>query len=91
MKYSEERISHLAHKIHDKLYLDEDVDYTDDDKSLALIKKVMTEFFSLEDKIDTLVCQKIQSLKKQVVPHSREWEILYDKYFNDELAKRRGY
>lgn len=89
MKYSEDRISHLSHKIHDKIYLNEDVDFTDEDKALAVIKKVMTEFFSLEDQIDTLVTAKIQTLKRNVIPGTSEWEIMYNKYFEEELRKHK--
>lgn len=87
MKYSEDRIGALALKIHDRLYLDEDVDYTDEDVALACIKKTMTQFFALEDKIDDTVREKINTLKRNVVPHSAEWEILYSKYFEEELKK----
>ncbi len=89
MRYSDERIQKLALKIHDRLYLDEDVNYTDEVKSLALIKKVMLQYFTLEDKIDTVVREKIQTLKRGVIPHSREWEILYSKYFEEEMQKHR--
>lgn len=90
MNYSEDRIKNLALKIHDRLYLDEDVDYTDEDEALACIKKTMIGFFTLEDKIDDFVRQKIQSLKKNVSPGSPEWEILYRKYFEEELGKKHG-
>jgi len=89
MKYSEDRIKSLALKIHDRLYLDEDVDYTDEDKALAQIKKVMLEFFSLEDKIDDIVRHKIATLKKNVVQGTPEFDILYQKYFEEEMRKHK--
>lgn len=89
MKYSEDRIKVLALKIHDKLYLDEAVDYTDDDEALAAIKKVMNKFFQLEDDIDEMVKNKILSLQRQVIPGSDEWKILYRKYFEEEMRKHK--
>lgn len=89
MKYSEDRIGALSLKIHDRLYLDEDVDYTDEDAALASIRKVMAQFFALEDKIDDIVREKISTLKRNVVPHSTEWQIMYNKYFEEELKKHR--
>ncbi len=44
----------------------------------------------MEDLIDELVRKKIQSLSRPVPPGSREWEILYRKYFEQELKKQRG-
>jgi len=89
MKYSEDRIKTLALKIHDKLYLNEDVDYTDDDLALAEIKKVMLKFFQLEDDIDDRVKNKILSLKKQIIPGSDEWNILYRKWVEEEMRKHK--
>lgn len=87
MKYSEDRIKTLALKIHDRLYLDEDADYTDEEKALAAIKEVMFKFFKIEDQIDDRVRRKILSLKRQVIPGSDEWNILYQKYFEEEMRK----
>lgn len=89
MKYSEERIKNLAFKIHDQLYMNEDVDYTDDEKALAFIKKIMIDFFSLEDKTDTIVTNKVLSLKKGIAQGSPEWYIMYQKYFEEEMAKHK--
>lgn len=89
MRYSQDRINHLAHKIHDRLYLDEDVDYTDEDRALDAIKKVMLDFLQLEDKIDQIVQNKILTLKRNVIPGSREWNILYLKYFEEELRRQK--
>jgi hypothetical protein len=89
MKFSEDRIKKIALQIHDRLYLDNDVDYNNEDEALRAIKKVMLNFFQLEDKIDTLVTQKIYSLKKGVTPGTNEWDILYNKYFEEELVKHK--
>jgi len=89
MKFSEERIGKIALKIHDRLYLDNDVDYTDEDAALAEIKRSMTGFFHVEDLIDESVTKKILSLKKGVSPGSSEWNILYNKYFEEEMAKHK--
>jgi len=87
MKYSEDRIKTLAKSIHDRLYLDEDVNYKDEDKSLNLIKKTMLAYFQMEDKIDEIVKAKIETLKKRIIPGTDEWNILYRKYFEEEMRK----
>ena len=43
----------------------------------------------IEDEIDTFVRQKIAKLSRRVPEGSREWEILYRKYFEEETAKRK--
>jgi hypothetical protein len=41
----------------------------------------------LYEQLDRKAIEKIQSQKKAVEEGSREWEILYRKYYNEELAK----
>jgi hypothetical protein len=88
MRLTEERISHISHLIHDRLYLDEMVDYIDEDEALKLIKKAFTDFLSLEDQIDEVVRAKILSLKRGVVEGSPEWDVMYRKYFEEEAHKK---
>lgn len=88
MRLSEDRISHISHQIHDRLYLDELVDYVDEDEALKVIKKVFTEFLVMEDQIDNQVRLKISTLKKGIMEGSPEWEVLYRKYFAEEMHKK---
>jgi hypothetical protein len=50
---------------------------------------VLHGFFQREDQIDDIVRQKIDSLSRRVPPGSREWDILYRKYFEEEARKQR--
>lgn len=87
-KFSDDRISHLAHLVHDGLYNDELVDYPDDDKALREIKRTLIEYFKVEEEADRLAREKIESLKRGVAEGSREWEVLYRKYLEEELERR---
>jgi hypothetical protein len=89
MRLSDERISHISHLIWDGLYNDDLVDYTNDDDALNLIKKTLSEYLQTDDLIDSEVRRKITSLKKGVAESSREWEILYKKYYEEEAQKRK--
>ena len=42
---------------------------------------------NLYDLIDKRAIEKIGSQKKAIKEGSREWEILYRKYYNDEITK----
>ena len=90
MKYSEDRIKNIALQIHDRLYLDNDVDYTDEDEALKVIKDTLLHYFQLEDQLDDIVTKKILSLKRGVTPGSAEWDIMYQKYFEEEMQKMLG-
>ncbi len=84
---SDGRISHLAHQIMDRLRKEQLVDFSNDSILLKEIKEVFSEFGDIEDRIDQLVRKKIQSLSRTIPPGSREWEILYRKYFAQEQKK----
>lgn len=88
MKFSDDRISHIAHLIHDRLYQDLLLDYTDEDKALREIKRTLIEYLKVEEEADEAARQKVATLKRQVAEGSREWEVLYRKYFEEELTKR---
>lgn len=89
MKYSEDRIKNLAYNIHDKLYMNNEVDYPDDEKALAHIKDIMLKYFAIEDHVDAAVRTRISSLKREVPIGSSEWNILYEKYTEEELKKTK--
>jgi hypothetical protein len=55
--------------------------------ALAESKRVLTEYFQRDDKIDELVRRKIASLSRRVVPGSAEWDVLYRRYFEEEARK----
>lgn len=90
MKLSEARLSHLAHALL-KAASDGDVACPRNTRLfLNEVKRVLTAGRSAsDDQIDVIVRRKIDSLSRNVVPGSREWEILYRQYSEEEQRKRR--
>ena len=86
---SENRISHLAHLILNGLRKESFANFPNEGRALADTKQVLQEFFQSEDHIDDVVREKIMSLSRQVPPGSREWDVLYRKYFEEEMRKHR--
>jgi hypothetical protein len=89
MLISEDRVSHLAHKILDKLWRDDLADFSDETRALAAIKGSITAFFAVAEEIDQAVRSKLASYAQAKVPGSREWEILYQKFYREEMTKRK--
>ena len=87
MLFSEDRIYHIAHLITDCIWKDDLVDYKNEDKAVREARKVLVEYFSKDDRADEAVRKRIQSLKKGVYEGSREWDILYKKYYEEEMKK----
>ncbi len=88
-RLSESRISHLAHLILDGVRKDNLATFANDRHALAATKETLHDFFQSEDRIDDVVRQKIQSLSRRVPPGSREWDVLYRKYFEEESRKQK--
>ncbi len=88
MRLSDDRISHIAHLIADGIWKDDLVDFSDDLRVLNEIKGTILKYLRVEDEADTAAREKIRSLSRDVPEGSREWDILYRKYFEEELSKK---
>ncbi len=73
----------------DGLRKDKLAEFPNEGRSLAETKQVLQDFFQREDRIDEIVRQKIASLSRPVPQGSRDWDILYRKYFEEESRKQR--
>jgi hypothetical protein len=89
MFVSEDRISHLSHMIIDKLWRDDLADFPDEARALNAIKVSIAAYFALSEEVDQAVRQKLASYSQAKVPGSREWDILYQKFYREELDKRK--
>ena len=87
IRLSENRISHLAHLIVDGLWKENLADFSNQRLALAETKRVLHELFEHEDHVDERVRRKIMSLSRNVPPGSREWDVLYRKYLEEETRK----
>lgn len=88
MILSEERQSHWAKLITDKVWGDDIVDFTDDDEALKAAKKAIVMFVKEDMEIDTKAREKVASLKRNVMEGTTEWDIMYKKYYEEEKNRR---
>ncbi|MQY61081.1 DUF507 family protein [bacterium] len=87
-RLSREKINVLARQILDFLFEYDEVDFLLEPNEIRLsVVKTLEEELQLYDLIDKKAIEKIQSQKKAIEEGSREWEILYRKYYNDEISK----
>jgi hypothetical protein len=88
-RLSDDRISHLAHLVLDGLRHAKLAQFPNEGRALTETKQLLREFFQRDDPIDEAVRRKIASLSRQVPPGSREWDVLYRKYFEEETRRQR--
>ena len=89
-RLSDSRISHLAHLIIDGLWKEDLADFPNEARALGETKSLLAEFFNRDDRLDEIVRQKIHSLSRPIPPGSREWDILYRKYLEEEIKKQKN-
>ena len=88
MSFNEDRLRHIAHLIIDDLKKKKMVEITDNSSVLNDLKRVLFAHFKMEDEIDDFVRKKIRSYSRMIAEGSREWDIMYDKLFEEEKSKR---
>ncbi len=89
MHISEDRISSVAHKILEKLWRDDLADFPDEPRALSAVKDSIAGFFAVAEEVDEAVRKKLSSYAQAKVPGSRDYEILYQKFYQEEMAKRK--
>ncbi len=88
MILSEERQSHLAHLVVDGIWEDDLVEYTDEDNAIRIAKRAVVQWVKDEANTDLVVREKVASLKRNVLEGTPEWDIMYSKYYEEEMKKR---
>ncbi len=90
MKLSREKVLHISHLILAHLEKDDGVEYFDDLQQIrqTIVKLIMDEMRS-DEVIDALVRRKIESQKRTIVEGSDEWDVLYRKYYEEEVSRHR--
>ncbi len=88
MRISREKINKLAHAVADTLADMDSVDFVEDRNSIRLeARRLLENLMAQEAKIDAAARQKIESQRKTILEGSQEWDILYRKYYNEEVKK----
>lgn len=87
---SEDRKTHFAHLIVDGIWNDDLVDYSDEDEAIRVAKRAVVKFVAEFAQIDGKVRNSIETLKRNVPEGSPEWDVLYNKYFEEELKRHGG-
>jgi len=90
LKLSREKILRLSHLILAHLDQDDAVEYFADPQEVrGDIVRLISEEMKTDEAIDALVRRKIESQKRTIVEGSDEWEVLYRKYYEEEVARHR--
>ncbi len=88
MRISRDKLNKLAHTVADTLAEIPEVDFKEDRNTIRQeARKALEKLLMEELKIDQAARQKIASQRKIILEGSQEWDILYRKYYTDEVKK----
>ena len=88
MRISRDKVNKLAHTVADTLATLDDVEFIEDRNTIRLeVRKILEDLLNHEARIDQSARLKIESQKRTILEGSQEWDILYRKYYNDEVRK----
>jgi uncharacterized protein len=88
VRISRDKLNKLAHTVADTLAEIPEVDFLEDRNTIRQeARKALEKLLLEETKIDAAARMKISSQRKIIAEGSQEWDILYRKYYNDEVKK----
>ena len=88
MRLTRDKVNKLAHVVTDAVATMDEVDFVEDRNTIRLeVRKILEELLMQEARIDTAARQKIESQRRTILEGSQEWDILYRKYYNEEVKK----
>ena len=88
MRLSRDKVNKVAHTVTDALAEIGEVDFVEDRNTIRLeVRKILEDLLNQEARIDVSARQKIETQKRTILEGSQEWDILYRKYYNEEVKK----
>jgi hypothetical protein len=88
VRVSRDKVNKVAHVVTDALAEMSEVEFLEDRNTLRLeVRKILEDLLNQEERIDQAARHKIENQKRTILEGSQEWDILYRKYYNEEVKK----
>ena len=91
MRLSRDKINVLSHRVADTLAEIDEVTFKEDRNTIRLAAlEVLNKWLKKEEVMDTTARQKIELQSRTIPEGSEEWDVLYRKYYEEELQILTG-
>jgi len=88
VRISRDKLNKLAHVVSDVLAETDEAEFLEDRNTIRQeARKALENLLMQETRIDQAARLKIQSQRRIIPEGSQEWDILYRKYYNEEVKK----
>ncbi len=85
----EDRYNHIAHQILDRLWQEDLMDYSvEDNKIKNVILSAIEAYVNGFEDIEEIVVDKIRHMKRELIPGSDEYNVVFERLYREELQKR---
>ena len=91
MRLSRDKVNLLSHLVADRLADIDAVEFIEDRNTIRLaVVDIINKWLKKEEEIDKAARVKIETQKRAIPEGSAEWEILYRKYYEEEMKTIEG-
>ncbi len=88
LKLSRNKVNHLTRLIIEYIENNEELDYSEDIGNIRMkVFHIIMDELRLYEDIEERAKDRVGTQKRNIPEGSREWEILFRKYANEELVK----
>ena len=89
MRLSDDKVRHITHVVLKGLLDKKAIAISEEEGTIRReMQRVILQELKLADAIDEKVTRKLQSYSKKIYEGSSEWEVMYQKFFDEESAKK---
>jgi len=90
MRLSHERCVHLSHQVINLLEDDDEVEFLRDPNDIRLkVLQILEGEMTRQDELEDGIRRRIAAQRRDIPEGSAEWEVLFRKYYDDEMKKVR--
>ena len=90
MRLSHDKIIHMSHLIVDALEKVEDVQFKEDKNEIRNeIVRIIIQELKRDEELEARARQRIRGMQKDIPEGSQEWDVLFRKYYEEEVGKHR--
>jgi hypothetical protein len=88
MRLGHERCVHLSHLFVNALEDDEGVEFLSDTNDIRLrVLQILESEMAKEEEMEEMIRRKIASQRREIPEGSAEWDVLFRKYYEEEMKK----
>ncbi len=88
MRISRDKSNKIAKAAFESMKDVEDLEFIEDPQTIRQeIRNILEKLLTEEEGIDKAARQKIESQRRTIIEGTAEWDILYRKYYNEEVKK----